>query len=573
MKYSIKDSTLNELAHQLRLSMEHYTDMPTYHFVEINLSDDEQIYTMEMPEDYAPECNLMRVRVEIPVDRESCFPVGYCSGYYETVEEAKQAPDYTVINWEDSDDEAGIMIRYALASSRAITFVVDGDTNGNSMCIFVEAFTVPDEEPGFSMEGIVSNIGGLMPFIELEEIEITENGIYGDDAELANPVYHRVIVNVPAEEPVLEEIEITENGEYSPDDGVDGFSTVIVNVPAGGGGVDIPEEALTITGACNYRFGNNGWNWFIEQVGHKITTKNITAITYMFSNSTELEEISFDINCTTSQSVIFNNAFNNCHKLKNIPMINNLKISSSSESNLFSNCYSIRNFPEGFGDNWDFTEVNKNSYSGLPYLFTNCYSLRQVPESIISKFWSKSTSSYSTSYRETFSYCASLDEIHNLAVQQANLTSNILGSTFSYTMRLKDMTFTTNEDGTPKTATWKNQTVDLSTYCGYATSITAAQILNYNSGITADKNVSDDATYQALKNDPDWWTANINYSRYNHDSAVNTINSLPDCSATGTNTIKFKGAAGSLTDGGAINTLTEEEIAVAASKGWTVTLS
>lgn len=92
-----------------------------------------------------------------------------------------------------------------------------------------------------------------------------------------------------------------------------------------------------------------------------------------------------------------------------------------------------------------------------------------------------------------------------------------------------------------------------------------------------DKRIKDDATYQALKNDPDSWTYDINYSKYNHDSAVETINSLPDTSAYiatagGTNTIKFNGASGSKTDGGAINTLTEEEIAVAAAKGWTVTL-
>jgi hypothetical protein len=70
----------------------------------------------------------------------------------------------------------------------------------------------------------------------------------------------------------------------------------------------------------------------------------------------------------------------------------------------------------------------------------------------------------------------------------------------------------------------------------------------------------------------------LSYCRYNHDSAVNTINSLPDTSAYlaekgGTNTIKFRGTLGSKTDGGAINTLTEEEIAVATAKGWTVTLS
>jgi len=45
---------------------------------------------------------------------------------------------------------------------------------------------------------------------------------------------------------------------------------------------------------------------------------------------------------------------------------------------------------------------------------------------------------------------------------------------------------------------------------------------------------------------------------------------LPDTSAYGTNTIKFRGAAGALTDGGAINTMTAEEIAVATAKGWTV---
>ena len=65
------------------------------------------------------------------------------------------------------------------------------------------------------------------------------------------------------------------------------------------------------------------------------------------------------------------------------------------------------------------------------------------------------------------------------------------------------------------------------------------------------------------------------YSRYNHDSAVETINSLPNTyPAIGQpkNTIKFKGTAGSATNGGAINTLTEEEIAIAVSKNWTVAL-
>ena len=161
--------------------------------------------------------------------------------------------------------------------------------------------------------------------------------------------------------------------------------------------------------------------------------------------------------------------------------------------------------------------------------------------------------------------CYVLDEITNLAVNATlTYTSNVFESTVHMCYRLKNFTF---EAG--KTVDWKNQTIDL-TRVGYG--------LNDDYALSADistsKKVYDDATYQALKDDPDWYAFSVAYSRYNHDSAVATINSLPDTSAYlaangGTNTIKFKGAAGSATDGGAINTLTEEEIAVATAKGWT----
>ena len=169
-----------------------------------------------------------------------------------------------------------------------------------------------------------------------------------------------------------------------------------------------------------------------------------------------------------------------------------------------------------------------------------------------------------------------LDELINLPIPytKAKWNSNAFNGTFYSCERLKNITFALN-DGVPYTVTWKSQVIDLSSYVGYANY--KSHILNYNSGITADKEVTDDASYQLLKNDPDWFATKREYSRYNHDSAVRTINSLPDTSAYlatagGTNTIKFEGKAGASTDGGAINTLTEEEIAVAAAKGWTVTL-
>jgi hypothetical protein len=121
-------------------------------------------------------------------------------------------------------------------------------------------------------------------------------------------------------------------------------------------------------------------------------------------------------------------------------------------------------------------------------------------------------------------------------------------------------------------ADWDKQTINLSSYVGYA--VTRNNLFNYNAGIPEFLEVTDDATYQAMKHyGSEYWTTNINYSHYNHDSAVDTLNSLPDTSHFGTNTIKFKGQSGALTDGGAINTLTEEEIAVATAKGWTVTFA
>ena len=144
-----------------------------------------------------------------------------------------------------------------------------------------------------------------------------------------------------------------------------------------------------------------------------------------------------------------------------------------------------------------------------------------------------------------------------------------MGNTVVRCYRLKDFKFKLNQDNTPKIGSFKKQIFDFSNYTGWGQN--EGNVLDYNSGITSAKKVTDAVSYQALKDDPDWYTLDVNYSRYNHDSAVNTINTLPDTHATGTNTIKFKGQAGALTDGGAINTLTTQEIAVATAKGWTVT--
>lgn len=347
----------------------------------------------------------------------------------------------------------------------------------------------------------------------------------------------------------------------------------------------LPEEALVVSGNCTYRFSNNGWNWFIQEYGDIITTQDITNAERMFAFTTGLEEIPFKLNCKNQEGISLNYAFHGM-RIKKPPVVNIPNVQKSNLGSVIANCDMLRDAnglfenEEEFGASWQ-GFVNTTSFGNhyLGYILSGLYSLRTVPSWFyLFRLNPESTAfpymSYSL-YSRAFNGCYALDEIKDIPVWTCKgaQTSNMFDSTFESCFRVKDITFETNADGTPIVTSWKTQTIDLSKNAGYTTS--SIYISTYNSGITADKEVKDDATYAALKDDHDWFTCNIAYSRYNKISAINTINSLPDtsaylASAGGTNTIKFKGAAGEKTDGGAINTMTEEEIAVATAKGWTV---
>ena len=338
----------------------------------------------------------------------------------------------------------------------------------------------------------------------------------------------------------------------------------------------VPEVAFNITGNCNYRFANNSWNWLINQFGDKITTKDIDNVSYMFFDTT-LNEIPFVINLKDSVSSA-QSMFSNCRELIYAPMVNiNNPTNHMTFVSMFGNCYFLKEVPEWLGD-WLEKDrnipKNNNVFGPWQGMFSSCHSLRTIPEKVMKNMRNDSMTGiyYGIAYSKPFPSLICLDELLGIHCDNYSYTSNQFSNFISNLYRVKNITFATNEDGTPVVRPWKSQTFDFSSNIGFTASGYRNSIINSASGITADKEVKDDATYQALKNDPDWFSCNVNYSRYNHDSAVNTINSLPDCSATGTNTIKFKGTAGSLTDGGAINTLTEEEIAVATAKGWTVSL-
>ena len=332
---------------------------------------------------------------------------------------------------------------------------------------------------------------------------------------------------------------------------------------------ELPEEAYVLSGNCSYRFAGSGWDWFLRDYAERMVTKNLSTTQYMFQGTT-VENIPFEFNCSDSSYSDMGYMFYNATNLKFVGKIK--KAYPNSLTRLFANCYNLRCLPEI--ENMNFSRLNSYSYSNISGMFSRCYSLRAIPEDFLKNIYvSQATTSSYTVFNNGFENCCSLDEVKGLMPITGTCTSDLFSYTFDNCTRLKTLLFALQEDNTPYVVNWKNQTINIISL-GYGNK---NQILNYNSGITADKEVTDDATYQALKDDPDWFTTKVEYSRYNHDSAVATINSLPDtsaylASAGGTNTIKFKGASGSKTDGGAINTLSEAEIAVATAKGWTVSL-
>ena len=379
--------------------------------------------------------------------------------------------------------------------------------------------------------------------------------------------------------PSVEEISIDKNGTYTPNEGVDGFNKVIVNVPVDLG--DLPADLLHLTGDQSYRFYGNNWNSFINKYGNQITSENITSLYQMFYDNNHITNLPFVLNISKTTACNLTDAFSGASNLKHLPVISDCKIYEM--TNFCNNCQSLKEINIDF-TNWDLSFIANNQYSKEGGWHQGCRSLRQIPMSYYNKLFQAKrvgkTSIYNSIYYQLAPYGYNIDEIIDMPVMVLDTyTSNAFYLTFWYNFRLKNFTFKVQEDGTPySTSHWESQVIDLSKV-GYSTISNSSErdVDLFDSGITIDKCIYNDDTYQALKNDPDSYVCGYTrekpweYSRYDKASAIRTINSLPDVSGSGgTNTITFSGDAGSKTDNGAINTMTTEEIAVATAKGWTV---
>ena len=342
------------------------------------------------------------------------------------------------------------------------------------------------------------------------------------------------------------------------------MATAITNLPTGS--PDIPDSAFNKSGNLDYVYCNGQWDWFLNTYGDKITASAVSSCSHTFYNS-YVQNIPFYMyfpsgwNDGSVYGINVEYMFANCTALESLPELRNIQ--PNTMEGMLWNCLSLTDISTLYDANYMYL-------SNCAYLFQNCYALREINSELFENLQLADIRLLTdkTLLNRGFSACISLDELIDVPVDTYTdtITSNMFLSPFSNCCRLKNLTF----HSTTGTVNWSNQNINLSDNVGYSdTGEYYETYLKNFGGFTDSTRITNDTNYQTLKNNYNSWTTDVAYSRYNKDSAIATINSLPTTTGT-SNIIKFMGNSGSKTDGGAINTMTAEEIAVATAKGFTV---
>lgn len=352
----------------------------------------------------------------------------------------------------------------------------------------------------------------------------------------------------------------------------------ITAIPTGGGGGDyFTDDDLTTTGVMVNSWCGKVSQKIMDTEGTRLKFNNITQVNYCFGElrqGVNLQHYVLNLNNATLDGAFANSNAGYLPELRgSVGWI---------QGCMFQNCNYLKALPVGLST-LDFSG-HTNAPIGCSQMFNGCHSLKSIPQGILPKFLTSAT--YEPLYYWGWYNCYVLSDLYDIPVWAELDMSNYFDNAFNDCHRLKTIKFETNADGTPKTARWSEQFIDLTQYVGYVESGMDYRITAYNSGITTDSKVSDATSYEKNKDHPYYWASTIGYSRYNGESAMETIRSLPDTSeflseVGGSNVIKFALHSGEDTGDGfnysisvvltGLSDLTSEDlIALASSKGWTV---
>lgn len=296
-------------------------------------------------------------------------------------------------------------------------------------------------------------------------------------------------------------------------------------------------EDLAFTGDCSNLFYYGRLSWLLEHYTSLLSFSNIKKAECCFFYLKSDADLT---NLTFYMEDGYTNSVNYMFQGSNLSYLPHIVGRIHDCSSIFKVC-KMKSIPDNFFD--DFIFQKPSGYSSAitcSSMFDGCSNLTKVPSlKAFKQLDSAVIPSYGfyNFYYNLFNQCSSLQEVRDLPIVygiNSEVKQNFFSGMVNQIEKLSSFTFEPNQ-----TARLSNQILYLAS-AGYT-----------------------------------YYGGNPKNSVYNHDSAVETINSLPDTSAFlaeagGTNTIKFKSDQGANTEGGAIGNLTAEEIAVAAAKGWTV---
>ena len=342
------------------------------------------------------------------------------------------------------------------------------------------------------------------------------------------------------------------------------MATAISSIETGGGGGELTEEDLTFTGDLRYFNYYGRMGKLIKKCGSKMRFNDVTNLDNAFWGNDPLNSDYSNWTINLYKGNLYQ-CFSNQSYIKAFPKFQG---TVDSLNGLFSYGSSIEVIRDDlFSADTEFLcNAYGQSYNGI---FSNCKKLKKVP------LWFKNMtftvdkdfnySSSSSVYYKTFIACYDLKELTlPIFPAPAKLTSNCFQQTFEDVKSMRKFVFAPPPAGN-EAVLWTKQTINLANW-----------LSGYDPSFSGPKAIYNDETYNLYKNDPDARAQTLEYSFYNHDAALETIKSLPYAQFVDIpdsqlqNVIKFYGESGSATDGGAINTLTTAEIAIATNKNWTV---
>lgn len=359
-------------------------------------------------------------------------------------------------------------------------------------------------------------------------------------------------------------ITITENGTQSviPDEGYDGLEKVDIttNVPSSGG--DISEYWDTTLSSDTYVGGVSSWVNMLKKLPDNITisgtngnnlfygipfaeipmvnTSNLTITSNMFYQAKKIITIPL---LDTSNVTNMTNMFYSCSSLKTIPLINTSKVTEM--GSMFNNCTSLESVPtlntanvRNMGSM--FFQCNKlktiplldtSNVTDMNQMFIRCTGLLEIPALDTSKV---------TNMREMFNSCNVL--VNAPQFNTENLTN--MAYMFTYCSKLKTI---------PEFNCHKVTSIS-SAFNGCTALTTLGGFLNFGEALPT----------TTAANNGNWQITLTQSTKLTHDSLMNVINKLYDIATKGCKTQRLNIGATNMAK------LTEEEVAVATGKGWTV---